>query len=323
MQILHQNMTKIMIKEYIIFTVLMCLMISPKVEGQQIPQPGKGKIHFFEKFKSNFVPERDIAVWVPNDYSTKKKYDVLYMHDGQMLFDSNITWNHQEWGVDETAQDLIDQKKNKPFIVVAIWNGQKRRHQEFTPQEAIEKAADLNLDSLILLSKRTSGESVYQGGLQADSYLKFVFFELKPFIDKTFKTHKGREHTYMAGSSMGGLISMYAMCKYPEKLKGIACLSTHWPLVFDTTDKRIFTALQIYFSGKLKDIRKCSRIYMSRGDKTLDSWYPYFQDQMDEVFMHTLKDKKNWISEVFPGDDHSEKSWMKQLPGALEFIMKE
>ena len=77
----------------------------------QVPKVSSGKIEHFENFKSNFVDARNIDVWLPDGYSDKEKYAVLYMHDGQMLFDADITWNKQAWEVDEVAEKLITENK--------------------------------------------------------------------------------------------------------------------------------------------------------------------------------------------------------------------
>ena len=88
----------------------------------KLPEVSSGKLERIENFKSKFVSDRNIDVWLPEGYSEESKYNVLYMHDGQMLFDANTTWNKQEWGVDETMTKLISEGKIGPCIVVGIFN---------------------------------------------------------------------------------------------------------------------------------------------------------------------------------------------------------
>ena len=89
-------------------------------------------------FPSKHIGKRNVYVWTPSDYhNTKEKYAVLYMHDGQMLFDAKKTWNKQEWGVDEALSKLIKAKKVKNTIVVGIWNHSDIRHSEYFPQKAL------------------------------------------------------------------------------------------------------------------------------------------------------------------------------------------
>lgn len=88
----------------------------------QLPQPSTGAIQRLENFPSRFVSPRNIDAWLPEGYKPDKEYPVLYMHDGQMLFDSTTTWNGQEWGVDEILGRLIREKRIRPCIVVGVWN---------------------------------------------------------------------------------------------------------------------------------------------------------------------------------------------------------
>ena len=93
----------------------------------QIPQVSSGKIKQFEKFTSQFVTSRNVDVWLPDGYDKSKKYAVLYMHDGQMLFDASTTWNGQEWQVDEVLSRLIKDGKVRDCIVVGISNDSDMR----------------------------------------------------------------------------------------------------------------------------------------------------------------------------------------------------
>lgn len=197
----------------------------------QIPKVTSGRIEHFEKFKSSFVDARNIDVWLPDNYSEKEKYAVLYMHDGQMLFDAEITWNKQSWEVDATAGKLISDEKIKKFIIVGISNNGLKRHPEYFPQKAYKKLTDeeKNFVSNELLSRGKIDEPFNP---ISNHYLKFIVTELKPFIDSHFSTLTDKDHTFIAGSSMGGLISMYAICEYPEVFGAAACLSTHWTGIY-------------------------------------------------------------------------------------------
>ena len=110
------------------------LLYASQLFSQEI-KVSSGSIQKFDDFKSNFVDARTVAVWLPEGYSKKEKYAVLYMHDGQMLFDSTTTWNKQEWKVDEIASKLMAEDKTKKFIVVGVWNNGQKRHSEYFPQK--------------------------------------------------------------------------------------------------------------------------------------------------------------------------------------------
>ena len=109
------------------------------VSNAQEVKVTSGKIERFANFKSQYVDDRNIDIWLPDGYSVKEKYAVVYMHDGQMLFDADITWNKQSWEVDQTAGKLNAEPKNKKFIVVGIWNNGMKRHVEYFPQKPYRK----------------------------------------------------------------------------------------------------------------------------------------------------------------------------------------
>ncbi len=278
-----------------------------------------GTIRRFSNFPSAYVDARTVDVWLPDGYDDKRKYAVLYMHDGQMLFDSTINWNHQEWGVDETIGKLISEKKIKDCIVVGIWNT-ALRHQEYFPQKPFEL---LNPDEKDIATKQL------QSTLQttepfipvSDNYLKFIVNELKPFIDKTYSTYTDNKNTFIAGSSMGGLISMYATCEYPEVFGGAACLSTHWPGSFSIENNPVPDAFVNYLATNLPD-PKTHKLYFDYGDQTLDVLYPPLQQKVDEVMKVRGFSTENWITKYFPGKDHSEKSWNDRFEIPVLFILK-
>ena len=96
--------------------LLPLLLVFQQSDAQQTVS--SGKLVEYPNFQSSIVAPRDVFVWLPSDYSAKKKYDVLYMHDGQMLFDANYTWNKQEWGIDEVVGKLLDEKRINSCIIV-------------------------------------------------------------------------------------------------------------------------------------------------------------------------------------------------------------
>jgi predicted alpha/beta superfamily hydrolase len=170
----------------------------------------------FAKMESDYLPARDVMVMLPPQYDENASYPVLYMHDGQMLFDTLTAWNKQEWGMDEVITKLIYEKKMRPVIVVGVYNTENRT-LEYMPNAPKEEIATM---------VRPKG---FEGEVMSDHYLKFLVEELKPFIDEEFATQTGPENTFIMGSSMGGLISCYAISQYPEIFGGAACMSTHWP----------------------------------------------------------------------------------------------
>lgn len=280
-----------------------------------------GRIERFLNFKSDYVDARNIDVWLPNGYSNKEKYAVLYMHDGQMLYDAETSWNKQVWEVDEVAGKLIAENKTRKFIVVGIWNNGLKRHPEYFPQKAYEKLTTEQKEfvSNQLLLKKKIDQTFHP---VSDSYLKFIVTELKPFIDRQFSTKTDRKNTFIAGSSMGGLISMYAICEYPDVFGGAACLSTHWTGIYQLKNNPIPETFYTYLKQNLPNPKK-HKIYFDHGDKTLDSLYPTLQKEVDKIMNQKGFCTKNWITKYFPGKDHSEKAWHERFHIPLEFLLKE
>jgi enterochelin esterase-like enzyme len=288
----------------------------PAIQPQK---PVAGKIDFYKNFQSEYMGERNIEVWLPEGFSDKKKYDVLYMHDGQMLFDSINAWNHQSWDVYDVATRLMNEGKTKDFIVVGIWNGGKSRHANYFPQKPFdEMTAEQKAQVIKELQTIGNTNEVFQPN--SDNYLKFLVKELKPFIDKTYPVFTNAKHTFVSGSSMGGLISMYAICEYPEVFGGAACLSTHWPGTFSVENNPVPEAFLNYLKNNLPD-PKTHRLYFDCGDQSIDSLYPPIQKKVDEVMKSKGYTFKNWKTKYFPGKDHSEKAWNERLDVPLLFLL--
>jgi enterochelin esterase-like enzyme len=241
------------------------------------------------------------------------------MHDGQMLFDCTTTWNKQEWRVDETITRLVAEGKIKNCIVVGIWNGGITRHTDYFPQKPFESLKQVEKDSIGSQLQR-AGRTNHSFHPFSDNYLRFIVKELKPFIDSAYSTKRDKKNTFIAGSSMGGLISMYAICEYPEVFGGAACLSTHWPGTFNTENNPVPGAILEYMKVQLPDPRS-HKIYFDYGDQTLDALYPPLQKKVDEVMRQAGYKSKNWITKFFPDEEHSEKAWSKRLALPLTFLL--
>lgn len=296
------------------------LMISQIILAQTLPQVVSGKIERMENFKSNYVTDRNIDVWLPDNYSSSKKYNVLYMHDGQMLYDSEMAWNKQAWNVDDVLTKLVTENKIQDVIVVGIWNGGITRHIDYFPQKAFESLTQSQQDS-IYKANRSNGQSVFNNQkVNSDNYLKFIVKELKPIIDKKYSVYTDAKHTFIAGSSMGGLISMYAICEYPKVFGGAACISTHWPGIFAVENNPIPNAFFEYLKKHLPN-PKNHKIYFDYGTATLDAMYEPFQLKVDEIMKVKGFTSQNWSTQKFEGEEHSEKSWNKRLHIPIEFLL--
>ncbi len=290
-------------------------------QGQTTPQVESGKIERITQFPSKYVTARNVDVWLPDGYSPSKKYAVLYMHDGQMLYDASTTWNKTAWEVDDVLSTLEKTGRIKETIVIGVWNGDKTRHADYFPQKPFENLKKSEKEA-IYAAARGNGASVFNNfKIYSDGYLKFLVKELKPYIDSHYTVSTNAEDTFVAGSSMGGLISMYALCEYPEVFGGAACFSTHWPGIFSMEGNPIPAAFFAYMNKHLPKANT-RKIYFDYGDQTLDAFYPPLQKQVDSLMNAKGYRDSYWLTKFYPGDDHSEKSWSKRLHIPLEFLLK-
>jgi predicted alpha/beta superfamily hydrolase len=275
-----------------------------------------GALFRLDSLSSKHITPRPVDIWVPEGYSKEHKYAVLYMHDGQMLFDSTSTWNKQEWKVDEWASKLIKENKTKDFIVVAIHNISEERWQDLFPQKAF---ANLSEEDKVLINKQRN--HIKQGStLNGDNYLKFLVEELKPIVDTEFSVHKGKENTFVMGSSMGGLMSMYAICEYPEVFGGAACISTHWPGAQPIDNNPLPKTILSYLEDNLPNPTN-HKIYFDYGTETLDAYYPQYAPMVDQILISKGYSEENYKNIKFEGADHSENSWNKRLDVPLNFLL--
>lgn len=275
----------------------------------QEPQVSRGTLTMYHNFPSTYLEPRTIRVWTPEGYPDQAPYDVLYMHDGQMLYDSAVAWNHQEWGVDEVMQQLLDSGLIRPTIVVGIDFGSDRI-AEYSPDEVADYLP--------------AGESLYaEGTPMGNRYLDFLVHELRPFIDTTYAVATGPEHTYVLGSSCGGLISSYAICRHPEVFGGAACLSTHCTFSHIRNRDPRPQSMEAYLRFLHDRLPEANTrlIYFDCGDETLDQNYLAMFGRMDTTITALGYDSAHYRHLLFPGAAHTETDWQNRLHIPLQFLL--
>lgn len=297
---------------------LFCFAMSKSAVAQPLPKPETGRIERLASFPSKFVDARHVDVWLPDNFDALKaagqRFNVIYMHDGQMLFDSTSTWNKQAWHVDRTVSQLVQSNKIPPCIVVGIWNNGPFRHSEYFPQKFLLNMRTELREELI--------QSTLKGKPRSDAYLKFIVEELKNYIDKRYPTSPSATHTLIMGSSMGGLISVYAMSEYPDIFGAAAGISTHW-VGISQPNSYIPQAAYEYLREHLPD-PKNHRLYQDHGTVELDAMYGVYQGFVDQI----ARDKRyqevgpgaTFKTLVFEGTGHNEMAWARRLEVPLEFI---
>jgi predicted alpha/beta superfamily hydrolase len=228
--------------------------------------------------------QRTIRIYLPPGYAlAKQRYPVLYMHDGQNLFDDATSFIG-EWGVDETL-DTLARTRGLKLIVVGVDNGAENRIHELT-----------------------AWDSVKYGKGEGRQYMAFIVDVVKPYIDAHFRTKADRANTAIMGSSLGGLISHYAIYEYPQVFSKAGILSpAYWfaPAVFDfTAAHSLSTDARIYFyaGGKedenmLADLNRMTSLVQSRGTSL-----------------------KNFSIRIDPSAQHNEVAWRKEFPQAVSWL---
>lgn len=271
-----------------------------------VPALASGRVETPAVPPSKFVAVRRVDVWLPPGYDANatERYPVIYMHDGQNLFDPATSYGGVPWSADLAVARLMAAGRSRGAIIVGVWNT-PARFGEYLPEKAV---------SAELYAKFIAQYKFPSAPPQGDAYLKYLVTELKPFIDRTYRTRPEREHTSTMGSSMGGLISAYAICEYPEVFGGAGCVSIHWPL----GDGVIID----WFARHLPK-PGTHRIYFDFGTETLDAAYEPYQRRVDAVMRAAgYTEGRDWLTLKYAGAAHSEKSWRERVDLPLLFLLK-
>ncbi|RVT98028.1 alpha/beta hydrolase [Mucilaginibacter limnophilus] len=252
--------------------------------AQEVKRTASANVHIIsEKFDMpQLGRQRRIWIYLPADYETsEKKYPVLYMNDGQNLFDE-ATGNFGEWSVDETLDKLPVKKQ---CIVVGIDNGGNERLAEYSPYP-----------------------SKYAKEAQGDKYIEFLVNTLKPYIDAHYRTKKDARHTAIAGSSMGGLISFYAILKHPEIFGKAGVFSPAF-----------WINPEIFQYAQQTSLNKTSAFYFTCGDQEGST----MTSDMQKIY-DIIKPKSKTAAQspvvVLKGERHNEKQWRTSFPAFYEWL---
>jgi enterochelin esterase-like enzyme len=288
------------------------------LKKRRLQETHTGKIIHIENFKSKFIPNRNVDIWLPPDYNPQKKYPVIYAQDGQMLFDPTTTWNNQSWDVDDVISNLSANDSIPEIIVIGIFNGDSKRLEEYLPEKVINRLSKEE-KAFVYAKLREKGRTDNDFVPYSDNYLKFVVEELKPYIDANYATQKEKDSTVIMGSSAGGILAAYALLEYPQIFGSAICLSSHWIGIFQTENNPFPDQLIKYFDEKLPLISN-NKLFMDVADTGLDILYQPTQKRIDQLVMKYNIPKENWKTVYQKNAEHSELSWNKRLPEALKFI---
>jgi predicted alpha/beta superfamily hydrolase len=263
----------------------------------------QGRLVYWTDVPSAFLgPSRHVEIWLPPGYddAPSARYPVLYMHDGQNLFDPRIANTGVDWGVDEAVVRLVERGIIPPVIVVGVWSTAERG-PEYSPWH------------------------------RAPNYARFLIEELLPRVDAEFRTLTGAANTAVMGSSMGGLLSFYLVSHHPDTFGACGCESTHFPLseavvaqyfrddaTAATPDTTPYIVRDIG-SGLL--VPRGARYWFDYGTVGLDSTYAPTQEAARAwLLKQGLVEGRDFVVRRYEGADHNETSWRARLEDPLTFL---
>ena len=242
-----------------------------------------GNVRYHKNFKGRSVLPRDIIVWLPPSYDSlpNKYYPVLYMHDGQNIFDPLTSSFGVDWQIDEVADSLIGARSIQEIIIVGIYNTEKRGNE-------------YNITNL------------------GQAYVNFIIEELKPFIDSTYKTLPDYKNTTVCGSSSGGLISFIMAWENPDVFSKTACFSP----AFKISNIDYVAPVKKYIGAK-KDLK----IFIYNGGVGLEEQLQPGIDEMMLVLKEKgFVENQDLLFIKDSSAEHNESAWAKNVYRFLEFF---
>lgn len=263
-----------------------------------------GTLVYWQDVASEFLSEtRHVEVWLPPGYDEdpERYYRVIYMHDGQNLFDPRIANTGIDWGVDEAMMRGVDAGLFEPAIVVGAWSS-SLRGPEYSP---------------------------WHDGSQ---YARFLIEELKPRVNAEFRTLKGAEDTFVMGSSMGGLLSFYLVKEHPDEFSACGCVSTHFPIsaavaasfMGDKSGDADPTPYVVQDIAKGDTVSQGARFFFDYGTETLDAEYgPTHEIVRDWLEAQGRIEGTDFRIQEYEGAAHNEAAWRARLDDQLVWLLGE
>ena len=266
------------------------ILIWTKDRNLEVSGQITGTLKHHRQMQGEGILPRDVIVWLPPDYDhSKKRYPVLYMHDGQNIVDPYTSAFGVDWEIDETCTRLIEDKVITPLIVVGIYN---------TEERAVE----------------------YAHGTKGSAYMKFIAEVLKPFIGTNYRTNPSRNNTFIGGSSLGGLCAFMLAWEFPHVFSKALCIS---PAFKYKKEDGSVDVDYVQIVRESKRPKKRIFFYMDIGNDRIDKM---LQPGVDEM-ISALREKgfKRDRDYVFIYDEnaaHSEVDWAKRFPNAIRLFFR-
>jgi predicted alpha/beta superfamily hydrolase len=255
-----------------------------------------GNINRHRGFPSKILGNRrDVLVYLPRGYGrfSRRRYPVLYLHDGQNVFDAATSFSGVEWGVDESAEHLIKERLIEPVIIVAVANTGEERIHEYAPTRGV-------IDAKAKRKKRSKG--------LAGKYGQFLMEELKPYIDRKYRTKPDAEFTGLGGSSLGGLATLAIGILYPQAFRRLMVMS---PSIW-------WDDFAIYRLVDSIEQKPPLRIWLDTG--TAEPGWEQARELLKRLVERGWEIPKDLQYMEAQSGDHSEAAWAVRVKPALQFL---
>lgn len=297
--------------------LLAWLMALISVPG--LAQPGTpGRLIEYDHVAEAGLPEQRLTIWLPPGYdSGTRSYPVLYMHDGQNLFDPAKSAFNKVWAADKAMLVAMATGTVEPHIIVGIWAPGAARYRQYLPRDVY---------NVVPPTVRAQMDTMAGGEVVSDAYLAWLSGPLKHWVDSTWRTRPGRDDTAIVGSSMGGLMSCYAFLERPDVCGRAGCISSHWPAVdprsVGAANPALATTWRNWFVSHLGQADG-RRVWFDHGTATLDAFYAPYQQEIDaQMAQSGWRKGIDWQSRVYPGAAHEENAWAARLPEVFEWLLE-
>lgn len=280
--------------------------------ARDLQTPCAGRVVRHNLYSPQLKTTVTVDVWLPSDYDVQatNTYPVIYANDGQNMFDPNGSFAGVAWDVDDAIESLHADGITEAAVVVGV-HCTGNRFGDYAPSKAV-RAAGLE-----------SSMCAAWGGvsLRGDEYLDFIVNTLKPVIDRDYRVRTDLQSTTVLGSSMGGLISCYAMCEYPDVFGNALCLSTHWSGALDNSTPLFGQAVIEYMKQNLPADGR-HRLYLDHGTKGLDAAYRACNDKAIALAAEKgYEEGYDLMTYIDEGADHNEVAWRGRVEKPLRFAL--
>jgi enterochelin esterase-like enzyme len=286
-----------------------------------LPSPAEsGRTVDIASLDAEGLPQQHVTIWLPPEYDALqgRRFPVLYMWDGQNLFDPAQTHYGKAWMVQHVLKGMVARGEAEPHIVVGIWSPPGRdRYRVYVPQFAAEARGELAQDITGMAG----------GPIASQLQLDWVADTLVPRIDSEYRTRADADGRTIAGASMGGVMSCYAIIERPDIFGRAGCVSAHLALaspdLAPAHTEQIAALWDGYLDAKLGK-PEGRRVWMDHGTEKLDSYYAPWQVMVAQDFSgRGWQEGEDYTARVYEGAEHDETFWNARMAEMLRWLWRE